>query len=465
MTGYNLKTIAKAEIGSLCHDIYLLDPASGESLEAHVRLAEAEMQALRRQKQFVEHFVSQTVEERRAAAKARCAEAQRRREELTQKIQQLRGKTLGESHHNGLARRWAAAYNELAHYRERVSNALMCSPYTIVTTVQQEAGINSSFDLWPPLSSSATSVIMELDNAGEDSTSLSPSVLRDQLELIAKMQLRVNALLNRERHRRQLQRECVSDLLRDQKKLLLWCQEQIATLKELKSLEDLREFCASFASNVNVMDTNFLVLLERSELLEPNQTIRDALMEVNREWIELAVSTYQKTREALRQTHSLSGVEEGCRRWANVFELRVKRILTKACAVSSHPVAGHEHLPERLQENCASLLKEFSNVSIVMHHICKLSLSEEFVAHLEGALRRTLLTPLSLLTHTFAGDAQFVAQREYADRLREVSEWLDGRATGNAYSRIMKQVEHLRTIAENLLESLPEKDNCADVTS
>nr|CCC92636.1 conserved hypothetical protein [Trypanosoma congolense IL3000] len=462
MVAHNLRSLVAAEVGELPHGLSSMDMTSSKALQVHMCLAEAEMRALRKQRDFVEYFASQSVEERRAMAKRRRAEALHRREELLSKIRKLRGGISRETRPHDAAPQWAAAYSEVANYRENLSYLLSCSPYAASVAIGQEMGVTTLFDSWPSISALAAPAVTQLAGSEVSGFPSFHETLQEQVETVGKLQLQANALLSSERHRRKLQRECTADLLRDHRKLLSWCREQKDALNELNSLEELREFRLSFMSNVSVMDTNFLVLLERSELVEPNRAIRDALVEVNREWIDLAISTYQKTVASLRQAHAESEVEEDCKRWVDAIGQRVKHVLAEACALADHPNSAHEPLPGTLQKMCVDLMGQFEGVSAVMHHLGKLSELEKRLVPLEDVLHRTLLTQLSLLTNTFSGNTQFPTQREYVNRLRDVSDWLEGRATSGAYSRILKHVEQLRTVAEGLLESLADEDETVD---
>ncbi|KAG8345447.1 hypothetical protein TRVL_03722 [Trypanosoma vivax] len=452
-------TLTRAYTEDALRELKSLNASSSECLRAHMRLAESEMQALEAQERYLQDMAALSQRQRLDTAARRRSVAQSRRDELLRKIEQLTNQSAStETQPRRQLQQWAAIYSELALYRERLAYLLACPSTAGVAVAREEHAGAFASDSWATLVSAVTTGFAMLERNGgsnRSSSSLFTDDLRQQLDGIQKMQLQAAGLLNVERKRRRLRREGTAELFKDQEKLLLWCSEQLATLKELKSLSGLRKFLDSFSCNVGVMDTNFLVLLERSDALGPSSAVREALLEVNRAWTELSVFAYQMTREAVNDGHTASGVEDGCRRWSELFEQRVKRTLVETCATSSHNEEVHEALPQSLQESGDALLTDFRNVCVVMHHISELSMRQECVAPHEESLCQALLTPLSVLTHTFTGNVDFAIHREYVERLREVGDWLDSRATGKAFGRLITRVGRLRDVARRLLDSLP----------
>ncbi|KEG11388.1 hypothetical protein DQ04_02681110 [Trypanosoma grayi] len=426
-----------------------------------MRLAEAEMRALSKQQRLLERFAAQSTAERRTSAAERRHCALNRREELLQQLRLLRNGDASSLSPADRARQWSAIYSELAQRREKLSHILSCP-----STAVQRANVADAADSWAPFAAATRHFIASLAKAEQPDAPVSPSrALNTQLEQVAKMQLQATSLLSRERLAARLLREDMTDLFKDQAKLLAWCNEQRGAMEGLVTLEDMREFCNSFVSNVAVMDTNFLVLLERSELLGSNRTVREALVEVNNAWMELAVATYRKMRQMLRDEHTASGLEATCKWWLETFDTRLTQILTEARAISSHPEMAAEPLMQGLHERSAALLKELGRPRTLLQHISDFTVREDCVAPHEGGLEGAVLTRLSVLTQTFVGDVRYDGRREYMDRLREVGDWLNAHTTGSGYTQLMKRVKQLRYLAEEQLRALPDGDRVVPVHS
>ncbi|ORC92805.1 uncharacterized protein TM35_000021310 [Trypanosoma theileri] len=469
----SFREIAKLETEKLRQTLVASGNTGNSTLEAHMNLAEAEMQALSKQQNFLERMVSLSDEERHAAAVQRRQTALNRREMLLNQLQQFRCSEGGSSGiKNGenidvstlipvsdCIRRWAAVYSQLALQRERLSHVLSCSPSMLQDTVVFEI-CNS----WAPFNTAmnhSISILEKVERTG--SVMLSTRVLRGQYEQVVKMQLQAISLLNRERHRRHLLCENTADLFKDQQKLLVWCREQQETLEKLEVLTDIREFCASFVSNVAVMDTNFLVLLERSETLMDNSAVREALVEVNRAWMQLAVAAYEKMCRGVREDHVRSGVEVACGWWLNTFEPHLRRVLVEARDISNHPDMSHEPLLVAIRERSGMLLRGLSGPRTIVRHISDFTVRMGCMAPHEKALREVLLARFSLLAQTLIGDAKYPGQREYMDRLCELSEWLDAHAASGAYMQLLQRVDYLRDLAREQLNLLQRETDSASL--
>ncbi|KAH9577646.1 hypothetical protein LSM04_001131 [Trypanosoma melophagium] len=458
----SFEEIAKLETEELRRALVASGNTGNSTLEAHMNLAEAEMRTLLKQRRFLERMVSMTDEERHSAAVQRRQSALNRREMLLKQLQQFRcnessvinnGKSVNGSTSipvNECAKRWVSVYSELALRREWLSHFLSCSPSNL-----QDTFIVEACESWGPFNAAINHSISILEKAERTgSVSLSTRVLRGQYEQLTKMQLQAISLLSRERHRRRLLCENTADFFKDQQKLLKWCREQQETLENLDALTDVREFCASFFSNVSVMDTNFLVLLERSETMMDNIAAREALVEVNRAWMQLAVAAYEKMCHGVREEHVKSGVEAACRWWMSTFEPHLRRVLLETRGISNHPDMAHEPLLVAMRERSGALLRDLNGPRTIIRHISDFTVRMECLAPHERALREALLARFSLLVQTLIGDAKYPGQQEYMDRLREVSEWLDANATSSAYIHLLKRVDRLRILAAEQLNVL-----------
>lgn len=421
------------------------------------------MRALSLQRTGLERLLAQSAEERRAAAVERRELALRRRDEL---LKQLRQRTRDHAGNNeeqstlreGYARRWAAVYSELALRREKFTCVLSCS-----TVAADRSFFSDAVDSWATYASAAQRAIAMLVRTERVTAfALSSRLLQNQMEQVAKVHMQVKSVLARERcHRRLLQND-TAELFKDQERLLAWCVEQREILDSLGSLTDLREFCASFMSNVAVMDTNFLVLLERGERLVSNKAVRMALVDVNRAWMELSVAVYQRTCQAIHEAHVASGAEAACRWWVDAFVPRLKHIFAEARAVASDKTVGSEPQMTAIHERGAALLKSLCDSQILVQHISNFTVRGDCLAPYEESLRSALLMPLSLFTQTFLGNAKYGAQREYADEFCEISDWIDAQVPSSTHTQLMRRVEKMRVLVEEQLRLLP-SGNC-DVT-
>ncbi|RNF27167.1 uncharacterized protein Tco025E_00604 [Trypanosoma conorhini] len=451
---YSFEEVAKKETGGLCRALAANKAAGSGAMKTYMQLAEAEMRTLPKQRRLLERLMLQSEEERRAAACERRQLALRRRDELLRKLRRFDAEeevegaemTLAEKH----ARQWGAVYAGLALRREQLAHVLSC-----VSTAVHVASCADAVDSWAAFSGAVHRAIALLEkNKDAAPPALSTRPLYAQLEQVSKMQLQAAALLNHERHQQSLLRESTAELFKDQERLLAWCVEQQETLYTLKTLRDIREFAASFMSNVAVMDTNFLVLLERSERLTSNRAVREALVVVNRTWMELAIAVYDTMRRALQSEHANSGVEAGCRWWVDTFEPRLRRTLAEARDIAGHSEMQSLPLMQAIHERSVALLRDLASPRIVTLHISNFTERVDSVEPHEEALREALLMRLSLLAQTLVGDAKYPGHQEYADRLREVSDWVDAQAKGVVYTQLMHRVEKLRSMVEEQLRLL-----------
>ncbi|EKF34189.1 hypothetical protein MOQ_002388, partial [Trypanosoma cruzi marinkellei] len=454
---YSFEQVAKKETGGFCRAVTVANATRSDVMKAYMQLAEAELRALPKQRRLLERLLVQSEEERRAVANERRQVALRRRDELKRKLQQFKEGKDGDdvrktTSHDTYARQWAAVYSGLALRREQLAHVLSC-----LSTAAHITAFTDAVDSLAHFTSAVHRAITFLeDNKDmETFTPLSIQPLYTQLELVTKMQLQVTSLLNRERHTQFLLRENTAEFFKGQERLLAWCVEQQEALQDLKGLKDLREFCTSFMSNVAVMDTNFLVLLERSEKLASNKAVREALVAVNRTWMELAISVYHTIHEAIRREHANSGVEAACKWWIDTFEERLRRILVEACDITDHMEMQSEPLMQVIHRRSLEVLRDLALPHTISQHISDFTEREDSVAPHEEALREALVMRLSLLTLTFVGDAKYAGQREYADRLREVSDYLDAQATGVVYTQLLERVNKLRSMVEEQLRLLP----------
>ncbi|ESL07819.1 hypothetical protein TRSC58_04488 [Trypanosoma rangeli SC58] len=453
---YNFKEVAKKETGDLCRALAATDATGSDAMKMYMQLAQAEMRALPKQRRLLERLMLQSKEERRAAASERRQLALRRREELLRKLRQFDEEGGAENAQKILtdkcARRWAAVYGELALRRERLTHVLSC-----VSTAVHVANFTDAVDSWVSFESAVHRALAFLEEANHaEVPALATRPLYTQLEQVSKMQLRATALLNHERHQQSLLRESTAELFRDQERLLAWCVEQQEALCTLNSLEEIQEFSASFMSNAAVMDTNFLVLLERSVHLVSNRAVREALVVVNRTWMELAIAVYDGMLHALKNEHTNSDVEAGCRWWVDTFEPHFRRTLVEADDIASHAEMQSEPLMQTIHARSVALLQALASFRTTALHISNFTERMDSIAPHEAALREALLMRLSLLTQTLVGDVKYPGHREYADRVREVSDWVDAEAKGVVYTQLIRRVERLRSMVEAELHLLME---------
>ncbi|RNF15181.1 hypothetical protein TcG_07222 [Trypanosoma cruzi] len=453
---YSFEQVAKKETGGLCRAVAAANATHSELMKAYMQLAEAEIRALPKQRRLLERLLVQSEEERRAAANERRQLALRRRDELKRKLRQFKEEGDGDgasktSSHDEYARHWAAVYGGLALRREQLAHVLSCPSTAVHVTAFADA-----VDSLAPFISAVHRAITFLEDKKEiEAYTVPTQLLYTQLGQVTKMQLQVTSLLNRERHTQSLLRENTAEFFKGQERILAWCVEQQEALHDLKGLKDLREFCASFMSNVAVMDTNFLVLQERSEQLASNRAVREALVAVNRTWMELAIAVYHTIRQVIRSEHANSGVEAACKWWVDTFEQRLRRILAEARDIADHMEMQSEPLMQTIHRRSIEVLRDLALPHTISQHISEFTEREDSVAPHEEALRDALVMRLSLLTQTFVGDVKYDGQREYADRLREVSDYLDAQATGAVYTQLLERVKKLRWMVEEQLRLLP----------
>lgn len=445
--------IAKNEITEPQKALATAKVAAVGALNLYFRLAEAEMRALRFQRDALSRLLAQSPEERRAVALERRAAALRRRDELRALLKNEAGREEKQAaSREAHAQRWAAVYCELALCREGFAHILSCS-----TAAASRLYFSDAVDKWPVCKSVLQRVIgMLMRSEHITAPALSTHLLCDQLERVGKAHVQAIFLLDRERRRRRGLCVDAAELFKDREQLLSWCVEQRRTLETLQNLADLNEFCVSFMANVSVMDTNFLVLLDRGQRLALNKAIRAALVEVNRAWMELSVALFYRISQAIDKERSACNVETACRWWTEKFAPRLKVILAEAKTVASHHFMESRPAMKEINERSVTFLRSLVDSQVLLRHISDFTERKSCLEPHEEALRAVLLSPLSILTQTFSGNAKYDGQQEYADRLSEISEWIDAQVLSDTHAQLIKRVERMRWIVEEQLRLLPE---------
>lgn len=282
------------------------------------------------------------------------------------------------------------------------------------------------------------------------------------LDEVCRLQLQARSIVGRERYRRHAgSEEAVEDFMESQEQLLDWCRKQRATLGELTSLEDLMEFSSSFHTNVPIMDSNFLVLLEQSEPLAEDDRVQQALREVNEAWIDLTLLTYEKLDRAANNAHVNGPVEELCARWCQNMAPRVRQLLVNArnlLKTESDADGASSGRAGEMAATCDALLKEHEAHGIVCMHLADFNIRDECVRPHFDALKQELLSTLTPTVLSFPCYDDYEGRTEYKNRVEELREWIEVKSQKGTYIRLLERLEDTKHMIEEYADVLFPED-------
>ncbi|KAG5476541.1 hypothetical protein LSCM1_04256 [Leishmania martiniquensis] len=394
-------------------------------------------------------------------AEERVEAAQKEATQLREEIEGLRGQntaaptTLSAEQQEEYCAKWTSLLKEFGMRKEILSFLLS---YSAEDLKQAELSTVSHWlDTWTRFFASAESSVRSLKKLERESTisnALPPTRhLYDALDEVCRLQLQARTLVGRERYRRSSSSEgFIQDFMDSQRQLREWCRKQRKTLAKLTALADLVEFNNSFHSNVPVMDSNFLVLMEQSEALMSNLQVQDALQEVNREWVMLALETYRKLQAAAAQEHNVSQLEQLCKEYTRSVSPKLHRLLLSAQNALAQD--KESSAAERLAAKCEELLKEHEAHDIVCTHLADFTVREECVKPHADALKAELQSSLTTTVLTFPHYDAAGGLADYKSRVEELQEWIDVKSQKGTYIKLLERLEATKAIIEEHVDVL-----------
>ncbi|KAG5502294.1 hypothetical protein GH5_05267 [Leishmania sp. Ghana 2012 LV757] len=382
-------------------------------------------------------------------AEAAQEEAKRLREEMEglRRLNTSAPTTLSAEQQEEYCAKWTSLLKEFGVRKEVLSFLLS---YSAEDFKQAELSTVSHWlDTWTTFFASAESSVRKLKKVERESARanvLPPTRhLYDALDEVCRLQLQARTLVGRERYRRSSSsEEFIQDFMDSQRQLREWCRKQRETLAKLTALGDLIEFNNSFYSNVPVMDSNFLVLMEQSEALMSNLRVQDALQEVNREWVMLALEAYSKLQAAATKAHSSSRLEQLCREWTQTVSPMLHRLLLSAQSVLAQNSDASE--AERLSTTCERLLKEHEAHDVVCTHLADFTVREECVRPHADALKAELQSSLTSTVLSFPHYDAASVPADYRSRMEELQEWIDVKSQKGTYMKLLERLEMTKAI-------------------
>ncbi|CAJ1009558.1 hypothetical protein Q4I28_004872 [Leishmania naiffi] len=388
-------------------------------------------------------------------AEERTIAAQRELEELKHEIEELRRQTsslppiVPSDEHAEYRVKWTSLLKEFGMRKEVLSFLLSYSAEDF--KLAELSTVSHWLDTWTSFFASAESSVRSLKKIERESTNgstLPPTRhLYDALDEVCRLQLQARTLVGRERYRRSSSSdEFVQEFMDSQKQLREWCRKQRETLEELTRLEDLIEFSNSFYTNVPVMDSNFLVLMEQSETLMGNARVQDALQEVNREWVMLTLEIYDKLQATATRAHERSSLEQQCAQWTQYMSPKLHRLLLSVQGA----LAADNDVPEakRLATACERLIKEHEAHDIVCTHLSDFTVREECVRPHSGALKAELQSSLTTTVLTFPHYDTAGGQADYRARVEELQEWIEVKSQKGTYMKLLERLEMTKAVIE-----------------
>ncbi|AIN99351.1 hypothetical protein LPMP_262380 [Leishmania panamensis] len=388
-------------------------------------------------------------------AEERTIAAQRELEELKHEIEELRRQTsslppiVPSDERAEYFVKWTSLLKEFGMRKVILSFLLSYSAEDF--KLAELSTVSYWLDTWTTFFASAESSVRSLKKIERESTNdntLPPTRhLYDALDEVCRLQLQARTLVGRERYRRSSSSdEFVQEFMDSQKQLREWCRKQRETLEELTKLDDLIEFSNSFYTNVPVMDSNFLVLMEQSEALMGNALVQDALQEVNREWVMLTLEIYDKLQATATRAHGRSSLEKQCVQWTQFMSPRLHRLLLSVQGA----LAADNDVPEakRLATTCERLIKEHEAHDIVCTHLSDFTVREECVRPHSIALKAELQSSLTTTVLTFPHHDTAGWQADYRARVEELQEWIEVKSQKGTYMKLLERLEMTKAAIE-----------------
>jgi hypothetical protein len=414
--------------------------------------------------QFLDNQIAVRKDATQRAAAAEAELAQLRRE-----IAELQGQSSSSQNGGGLTMdkaeyrtRWTALLKEFGVRKEILSFLLSYSAEDF--KLAELSTVSRWLDTWTTFFAGAENSVRELkraERAAGPNAGLPPTKdLYDVLDEVCRLQLQARTLVGRERYRRSASSDdSVEDFMDSQQQLKDWCRKQRETLSELSTLEDLVEFSNSFYTNVPVMDSNFLVLMEQSEPLMGNRRVQDALQDVNKEWVMLTLETYDKLQSAASRVHGASPLEQQCWQWTRVASTPLREFLLYAHGVlKKHPDAEDA---KKLAVVCERLLKEHDAHDIVCTHLADFTVREECVKPHSDSIKTELQSSLTTTVLTFPHYDTDNGRTEYKNRIEELQEWIDVKSQKGTYIKLLERLETTKAMIEEHADVLFPDDTTA----
>ncbi|KPA74085.1 hypothetical protein ABB37_09383 [Leptomonas pyrrhocoris] len=358
--------------------------------------------------------------------------------------------------------RWTSLLKEFGVRKEVLSFLLSYSAEDF--KLAELSTVSRWLDTWTTFFAGAESSVRELkreERGAGPNCALPPTKdLYEVLDEVCRLQLQARTLVGRERYRRSASSDdFVDDFMDNQQQLKDWCHKQRETLSELTTLDDLVEFSNSFYTNVPVMDSNFLVLMEQSEALMTNVRVQEALQDVNKEWVMLTLETYDKLQNAASDVHSASLLEQQCAQWTQSASSPLREFLLYAQSVlKKHPEVQDA---KKLATVCGRLLKEHDAHEIVCTHLADFTVREECVKPHSDSIKTELQSSLTTTVLTFPHYDAYGGRTEYKNRIDELQEWIDVKSQKGTYMKLLERLETTKTMIEEHADVLFPDDTTA----
>jgi len=234
----------------------------------------------------------------------------------------------------------------------------------------------------------------------------------------------------------------------DHAKLMQWCRQQVATLRGMTANEEIQEFCASFHSNTQVMEANFLVLLEMSEALLPNATVEKQLCDVAEVWLSLEMFAFDKLRSTLLDLHSRSGLDNETRSWP-AYSRKLKTFLGDAERLLLASDEASRQVVAPLLDSIRQLQADHDAHLLIVEHLADFGLREECIRDHYNSIHKSIFSKLTLLTQSFPGLFTYARKQEYTDRMAELGDWIECKSQSAPWKEMLARVDRMRRLIED----------------
>lgn len=309
-------------------------------------------------------------------------------------------------------------------------------------------------ETWATFDSALDKRIADLSVAAESEPSIKAGDinplpdLEALVEAVRDLHATVSGPLIREISRRNNHAANVQQLRESQSQLMLWCRQQRSTMEGLTEAGQIQEYTNSFQSNITVMETNFLVLMELAEPLLPNKEVNAMLEEVIEVWLSLQVFAFEKLTATLMAQHEASGIEADLSRWLE-HEGNIVLFLNKAREVLTMPVDDESReVTQPILDQCEKLLADVESFNIIASHLSSFTLREANLKEYYDAIRRTIFSKLTISTQVYNGQYAFPKKQSYMDRLAELNDWVDCKSQNSAWKQLLQRVDNMKGLIE-----------------
>ncbi|KAJ9447712.1 hypothetical protein DIPPA_35788 [Diplonema papillatum] len=249
------------------------------------------------------------------------------------------------------------------------------------------------------------------------------------------------AVLAEQDYRRDLEKRSES-FMQQQQSLLSWCNTQQRNLKELANGDDIVEFCSRLRDLVSRMEGYITVLGDLAEAHLPNPDVTKSLVDLNRAWIAVQVTSYEMLQKTLMEQHASSGLSKEVEWMADFQRGPLQQLLEDAHELLETPENPKEkEVVASALETCKELQNDFSTHLILMEHLTDFEVRMGIIDDQYFPMIRTVLSNLTELCQKLrlSHQTNFKGKPEYDAAYADLENWIGVKDTDTTAWDVAKE--------------------------